>query len=234
MHEDHFELLCEDAALGGHLEILVWLKTQNFYWEDRIIPLSAAKEGHIHILIWAKKNNCEFERTICDMAVENGKFEALKWLYFEGYTIDTNTACTKAAKSCSAEMMEWLKNHGGQWDSETFIEAIYGAVRRESYDLIEYLWKEKCPINEYICDLGAQCNSVGVIEWLMSKGFKCKQFTLQVAAKSGSMNVLKWWSVRRPQDMKPLLQHVLTNNHKSDPYEKRMLNWLSQFCDKLT
>lgn len=230
LHKDFFESLCEDAALGGHLDILVWLKSQKFYWEDWIIPWSAAKNGHVHILIWAKENGCEFKKAICDMAVESGEFEALKWLYMEGYTIDSETTCTKAAFECSMEMMIWLINKGGKYDRETFEEAVMGAIRKKNYDLVEYLWKNKCPIVNHICDLAAQYDSVEMIELLMEKGFNCGSFTLQIAAKSACMNVLKWWSVRCPQDMEPLLQYIHKNNHKSDPYDKRMISWLTRFC----
>jgi hypothetical protein len=50
-----------DAAIGGHLEVLKWLRANGCPWGGEDVPtaLQAAEQrGHEHIVEWARANGC--------------------------------------------------------------------------------------------------------------------------------------------------------------------------------
>jgi hypothetical protein len=69
---------CAEAALGGHLDILKFLKESNCSW-DKDVCSYAALGGHFEILKWARANNCPWNEYTCTNAALKGHIEILKW-----------------------------------------------------------------------------------------------------------------------------------------------------------
>ena len=67
------------CGLGGHLEILQWLRSHNAYW-DYTTCLLASRGGHLEILKWASTNGCPYDGHIYLEAASNGHWEILKEL----------------------------------------------------------------------------------------------------------------------------------------------------------
>jgi len=49
---------CSSAAAGGHLEVLIWLRSEGCGW-DSMTTFWAAENGHLTVLKWACSNGCE-------------------------------------------------------------------------------------------------------------------------------------------------------------------------------
>jgi len=47
--------VCAQAALGGHLRVLKWLREQGYSWVDSTVR-QAEKGGHTEILNWIRAN----------------------------------------------------------------------------------------------------------------------------------------------------------------------------------
>ena len=47
---------CSSAAKGGRLEILVWLRNHGCPWNAKDCALKAEKAGHDHVVRWIKCN----------------------------------------------------------------------------------------------------------------------------------------------------------------------------------
>jgi len=52
---------CSSAAMGGHLEVLQWLRTEEECDWDENTCTEAAKNGHLHVLAWAREHGCRWD-----------------------------------------------------------------------------------------------------------------------------------------------------------------------------
>ena len=56
-------VVCEAAALGGHLEILRWARQHGFEWGVRTSSRAAAG-GHLKVLKWLRENGCPWDLSL--------------------------------------------------------------------------------------------------------------------------------------------------------------------------
>jgi hypothetical protein len=96
------ELTCEAAALGGHKECLVWLRStlptgKRCPWDQRTCA-AAARHGHLELLRWARQRKAPWDATTCAAAARGGH---------------------KA-------VLEWCRSRRCPWDEETYYEAEAG------------------------------------------------------------------------------------------------------------
>jgi hypothetical protein len=68
---------CYEAAAGGHLDVLKWLKEGSCPWDESTCS-SAAFNGHLDVLKWLRENECPWDEETCSEAASNGNFEALR------------------------------------------------------------------------------------------------------------------------------------------------------------
>ena len=84
--------LCEDAARGGHLEMLKWARENGCPWDELTCAAIAAYGGHLEVLKWARENDCPWEELTCAaIAAYGGHLEVLKWARENGCPWDENT-----------------------------------------------------------------------------------------------------------------------------------------------
>ena len=60
---------CENAAKGGHLEVLKWARENDCPWNEWTCE-NAAKGGHLEILKWARENGCPWDEETRELAAE--------------------------------------------------------------------------------------------------------------------------------------------------------------------
>ncbi len=77
------EWTCACAALGGHLEVLQWLRSQACPWNKQTC-VNAAFRGHLEMLQWARAQGCPWDEWTCAAAALGGRFEVLQWLRSQG------------------------------------------------------------------------------------------------------------------------------------------------------
>ena len=59
--------LCADAAMGGHIEVLKWLRAEGCPWYYETC-LFAVDKGHVELLRWARENGCPWHPATRDKA----------------------------------------------------------------------------------------------------------------------------------------------------------------------
>ena len=74
---------CALAALGGHFEVLIWLRRQGCPWGPSACD-GAAEGGHLEILKWLRSKRLSWSKETCSCAAKGGHLEVLKWLRSEG------------------------------------------------------------------------------------------------------------------------------------------------------
>merc|ERR1712216_1082493 len=101
--------VANDAAKGGHLEILQWLKAQKRFKLDSSFVFSACDGGYFEMLKWLSSEGCPWSEFACSFAAYGGHLEILKWLRSEGCPWDEET-CEWAAEEGHLEVLKWLRS----------------------------------------------------------------------------------------------------------------------------
>jgi len=102
-----------NAASGGYLQIMQWLRNQDpsCPWST-FICTAAAHSGHLHILQWLQSQNppCPWNKYTCESATESGHLHILQWLQTQDipYVWNEHT-CTIAAESGHLHVLQWLR-----------------------------------------------------------------------------------------------------------------------------
>ena len=72
------DLICINAALAGHLEVLQWARDNGAPW-DKETCMEAVRGGHLEVLKWARANGCPWDKKHCaDRAVNRP--EVFEWI----------------------------------------------------------------------------------------------------------------------------------------------------------
>lgn len=116
-----FVTVCLNAAAGGHLEVLKWARSKNFYWDSWTCIL-AALGGHLEVLKWARSNGCSWDDRVCAAAALGGQLEVLKWLHANGCPWDVAT-CSAAAFNFRLDVLQWLSCNNCPWDKRFCAQA---------------------------------------------------------------------------------------------------------------
>ena len=88
--DDESDSLCALAAALGQLEILKWLRENNFPWDEETCR-RAASGGHLEVLQWACANGCPWNEDTCKYAANGGHLEVLQWARANGCEWDGQT-----------------------------------------------------------------------------------------------------------------------------------------------
>lgn len=188
---------CAISALNGRLDVLKWLRDNNYPWDEKTF-YCAAVSGKIELLEWLRygKNpdgsydvaprsddveeqiQCPWNEKACFYAALKGHFNVLRWLRSE-------------------------ENHPYYEDEEN---NIFGGP---------------CPWNSRVCAAAARKGSLEILQWLRSEenhpyyedegnnvfGGPCPWFpeVYVEAAKNGHLHIMKW---AKDNDCKPLSDNV--------------------------
>ena len=206
---------CCAAALGGHLETLQWLKALEYPWkETEAISAYAIKGGHLKIVKWLYREDCDFPENCCDFAALGGSLEALKWLHKNGFGWSEQAISyaarrghldilqwlllenvhpfsfhlySTAAANGHFEILKWAKKHGIH-DSCINDDIVIAAASSGNREILQWaLGKFSCKPEK----LMMYANSVEMLEWLKSAGYKPGS-ALITAAGRGNIPALQW------------------------------------------
>lgn len=108
------EVGAEEAARLGYLNTLMHLHARVRLWQTEYLCEAAAMGGHLEVLQWLRVNNCPWDRDTCAYAAMRGRFEFLKWARLNGCPWDGVT-CATATHGKHLEILKWLCANGCPW-----------------------------------------------------------------------------------------------------------------------
>ena len=159
------ERTCSWAALGGHLEVLKWLRAKGCPW-GTTTSTGAAFLGHLEVLQWMRAQDppCPWDSRVCYSAASKGHLEVLRWARSQGCPWDEEVPY--AAASCGRlEVLRWARSQGCPWDGRaTRVAAMHGHLK-----VLKWLIKEGCPYDKGECREAAVRGGERareVLEWL--------------------------------------------------------------------
>lgn len=132
--------LCEAAALGGHLELLRWLRSVECPFGSTMLE-QAADGGHLHVLEWLwEQEVIEHHRHSFDGAINDGHIPALKWAMEKGLPGPwtegaTPTLPERASQLGNLDVIKWAVSLG----HELTPQAVYDAATWNHVCVLKWL-----------------------------------------------------------------------------------------------
>ena len=130
---------CDEAAMGGRIDVLRWLREKECFW-DSLTLSEAARSGHLETVKWMRENGCPWGIVTLGNAAQGGHLEVIKWLRENGCPWD-NLTCAGAAQGGHLEVLKWLRENECPWDGDT----CYNAANQE---IIQWAVDNGCPWNQ--------------------------------------------------------------------------------------
>ena len=159
------ETTCRRAALGGHLEVMKWLRAKGCPW-DVSTSHAAATGGQLEVLQWMRDQDppCPWNSDVCYYAALGGHLEVLRWARSQDCDWDKDVTWA-AARNGNLELLRWARSQGCPWDESVPCAAAKGG----HLEVLKWLIKEGCPFDKGECREaameGGEC-ARKVLEWL--------------------------------------------------------------------
>ena len=110
-----------NAAGGGHLKVLQWLKAQGRPWDEEGIFACAAARGQLKVLQWLRAQGCPWDWRTCANAAGGGDLKVLQWAREQGCPWNRWT-CSGAAGRGDLKVLQWAREQGCPWDKEECLD----------------------------------------------------------------------------------------------------------------
>lgn len=194
---------CYYAAKGGSLDMLQYLRSKGFPWDEDICNV-AAQKGHFSIVKWALQNGCPFSGYVYADVIKSkssNTLEMMNWLYDRGYPIDRKLDhdrspahlmvkyAIESSYPQSKQILDWLLQRKCSWHFELDISKI-------SLETLQYIHAKGYPLDSTMYRVAAERDNLPIVEWLYSQGVLLTDEIFNGAALSRSMTILKWARAR--------------------------------------
>jgi hypothetical protein len=170
------ELACFHTAKYNHMNILLWLQSNDVEMDWSCACIGAAQSGNIKLLEWlyihSKIKNCQVD--MCITAAQNGHLNVLEWIRAKyNQTYEDLDICRKAAKHGHLHVLQWLRCQDPPfpWSSSTFNAAIC----KKQYEITDWLQtiEPSCPVDKTTLVLAARNGDMKLVQWLRSLDPPC-------------------------------------------------------------
>lgn len=133
-----------DAADGGSVEALKWLRARDCPWSPYVFVKAAGWPGSEELMRWALDNGCPkgTGTDACCEAAGNGALDNLQWLRANDFPW-SEKVLMKAASGEHLNVLEWARDNGCDWSARV----TRSAARDNSPDALLWLLKAGCPYN---------------------------------------------------------------------------------------
>lgn len=138
-----------NAANYGHIHIIKWARRwahlNSWGVLDSEICASAAGGCQLECLQWLRKNGCPWNHSVFAAAIESGDMKIIKWLDDNGCPFDAGDCMlTFHVMRASIEVVEWTRNKGCVWSTQT----IRVAINAGRNDIVKWLVWNGCPYDK--------------------------------------------------------------------------------------
>jgi hypothetical protein len=204
------------VAQAGRVTEMAWLHLEQRLSLPRDIINDAAAGGHIDMLIWLYDRSCELTSETSRRAAANGHLNAIKYLFSAGCLCDQHI-CTAAAHSNNVGLLRWLRQNGVPWNGDwaAYVAAanndtqmlqhlqqqgvrfnfltMYNAARKGYLAACQFLYAQGCDWTAAVCTAAACANSLETLAWLHEHECPWDAFEICItAAHKGRTEILHY------------------------------------------
>lgn len=133
---------CDNAAEGGHLEVLKWLRSIGCRWNDTTF-FWAVKCNHVDVVKYMLDNGFDIVDGAGNVAAKFGSLAILQLFHSLGYEL-TNSEINYAASGGHLDVIEWALNHGCHFTEHTSRDASANG----QLTTLRRLFAKGCPWDE--------------------------------------------------------------------------------------
>lgn len=192
-----------NAAKNGYLDLIKYFRNLDCTDWDVDTVLNAAAYDHLDILKYAIENGCNYSTKIypnaacssmCNMhsyAALYGHLDILIWCkQFDPELFDSKQMhiINNAANGGHLHVLQWLKNEGYIWNSQTFCNAARGG----HLHILKMLKDDNCPYDSWTFAFAAERGDIKILEWLKEINCPMPENILRYASQAGRLDALKW------------------------------------------
>ncbi len=125
--------------------------------------------------------------TVCEYAALNGHLSVLQWARENGCEWNSNT-CAFAAKNGHLSVLQWSHKNGCEWNSNT----CAFAAKNGHLPVLQWACANGCKWDNWTCAYAALNGHLSVLQWVRANGCKWDNWTCAYAARNGHLSVLQW------------------------------------------
>ncbi len=223
MKFDTMELII-GALVGGRLDILEWMRFQNFIDKPAMginYKFIISHCGGLKSLEWFYSHYGAYQNlwdaSTVSEAAEFGELDILKWLRKDKtgqttlFPLSNNSICpwdeTACAKACiendynnNIEMLKWLRSQNPPcpWNGDVYSQAIVS----NRLDILQWARSQNppCPWSSRCCFWAVRKRRFNMLKWLRSQNPPCPWgvSVCREAASIGDLSTLKWLRCQDP------------------------------------
>merc|ERR1711968_312527 len=97
------------AALGGHIEMIEWLRQEFKLEMTAQIPRFAAQAGRLETIKYLAKEGCAVDETTAEEASRGGFVDVLEFLWAGGFPVDLGACKMNAVLHGQGQVVEWVE-----------------------------------------------------------------------------------------------------------------------------
>ena len=164
-----------NAIRGGHIEVFNWLcEKKNCQYNEFTCTSSAAKYGHLQILKYLRSINYAWEESALINSVDSGHLEVVKYLLENNCPISEYIlyiAAESEARNNKLEIFKLLFGNNSNYIRRSDICNI--AAEIGNWDILMWAYENGCEINLLEClEEASRVGKIDIIKWIYSKGCK--------------------------------------------------------------
>lgn len=179
-------LIMAVAARSGYLELVQWLREQNYQWDTRACSF-AAHAGHLSVLQWLREHGCPWDTLTPMYAIRGDHLEVLQWLREQGCPWNSSS-CLEAATNGNLPMLQWLRENGCQPNAFTTMGAAFSG----NLPMLQWLREIDCPWNGWVCVVAIITGNITMLRWAQANGCPLNAPTTYAAILMGNPELVEW------------------------------------------
>jgi hypothetical protein len=119
--------LCAEAAAGGHVDVLEWLRARGYWWDTHTFAAAAA-HGHLDALVFLWPRDCPQRRDAKAIAASRGHLDCLRFLH-EKEECSPDRRYIISCDIYDVDCLTFMRDNGYPWTPSAFC-ALYSGTRR--------------------------------------------------------------------------------------------------------
>jgi hypothetical protein len=191
------------CALSGNLDLLRWVKANNFSLRDSFSWASA--NGHVHVMDWLLEQGespQEERKQIYSQAGKGGHLAVFQWMSRKGFRA-TLEAVKAAARNGHVELVKWGWNELGNGDEKEGREIMLEGAKGRSLETMRWVFLQGTKITSFLYNVvlfsgkGA-CKPSKIFDFLETNGCPIEphEEMWRYALREGDLETLDWLSLR--------------------------------------
>eukprot|EP00953_Heterococcus_sp_UTEX-ZZ885_P024684 13486-Heterococcus_DN1.PRE.1 len=134
-----YDDMCGEAAKGGSVPMLMYLKEQGHIFDEQTMT-SAARARHLSVCQHLRKEGCPWSASACTAAANRAEcFATLRWLLESGCPWDVEAVSVAAAESGSTDVIQYVWQQGARPSAALLTKMLVKACVNDQFLTAKWL-----------------------------------------------------------------------------------------------